>query len=84
MTAYRAASGLEAERLMEEFRRHIGTVQYVVRDAVSSAKFFNREIELFFEKYVNVNKKSVFGKVSAYFACVETNGRGGLHLHATL
>ncbi len=84
MTAYRAASGLEAENLIKEFRQYIGRVQHIVRDPVSSAKFFHREIELFFDKYVKVNKKSVFGKVSEYFACVETNERGALHLHGLL
>jgi hypothetical protein len=84
MTAYRAGSGPEAEKLMQEFRQYIGRVHHVVRDPVSSAKFFHREIELFFEHYVKVNKKSVFGKVSAYFACVETNERGALHLHGLL
>ncbi|XP_044714565.1 PIF1 protein [Hirsutella rhossiliensis] len=52
--------------------------------AVSSAIFFHREVSLFFEKYVNAGQESVFGKISHYYATVETNERGSLHLHGLL
>ncbi|KAJ6436015.1 Pol-like protein [Purpureocillium lavendulum] len=38
----------------------------------------------FFEKYVRAGNQSVFGKVSHYYATVETNDRGSLHLHGLL
>ncbi|GKT61135.1 putative conserved hypothetical protein [Colletotrichum tofieldiae] len=84
LAAFRVADGKQAEELMEKFRKQIGRVQHVVRDAVSSAKFFHRELELFFEKCVSVGEESIFGKVSCYFGCVETNERGALHLHGLL
>ena len=84
LAAFRAADGREAEELMEKFRKHIGRVQHVVRDAVSSAKFFHREMELFFEHCVRTGEESIFGKVSCYFGCVETNERGALHLHGLM
>jgi hypothetical protein len=53
-------------------------------DPVSSAIFFHREISLFFEKYVRTDQESVFGKVSHYYATVETNNRSSLHLPGLL
>ncbi len=38
----------------------------------------------FFKHYVRVGKPSIFGKVSNYYATVETNDRGALHLHGLL
>ncbi|XP_044716325.1 uncharacterized protein HRG_09857 [Hirsutella rhossiliensis] len=38
---------------------------------------------LFFEKYVNTGRESIFGKISHYYA-TETNERGSLHLHGLL
>ena len=84
LTAYRAKDGKEAEDLMNKFRCHIGRIQHLVRDPVSSALFFHREVSLFFEKYVKTGESSIFGKVSCYYACVETNERGALHLHGLL
>jgi hypothetical protein len=55
-----------------------------VRDPVSSAKFFDREIRIFFNDCVRVGKQSIFGKVSGYYGCVETNERGAEHLHGFL
>jgi hypothetical protein len=84
LAAFRVADGKEAEELMEKFRKQIGRVQHVVRDAVSSAKFFYRELGLFFDYLVAVGEDSVFGRVSCYFSCVETNKRSGLYLHGLL
>jgi hypothetical protein len=84
LCAFRVADGNQAEALMEKFRKQIGRVQHVVRDAVSSATFFHREMALFFEHLVATGEESVFGKVSCYFGCVETNERGALHLHGLM
>ncbi|KAF6806949.1 hypothetical protein CPLU01_15849, partial [Colletotrichum plurivorum] len=73
-----------AEELLKQFQAHISNVQHVVRDPVSSAKFFHREMDLYFKHLVSVGEDSVFGKVSCYFGCVETNERGALHLHGFL
>ncbi|KAJ4226079.1 hypothetical protein NW757_014287 [Fusarium falciforme] len=50
----------------------------------SSAIFFHREVEMFFEHYVKVGEESVFGQIGQYFAAVETNERGALHVHGLL
>jgi Helitron helicase-like domain at N-terminus len=84
LTAFRGLSGREAEELFQALQQHINSVQHTVRDPVSSAMFFHREISLFFEKYVRTGQDSVFSKVSCYFASVETNDRGALHLHGHL
>jgi hypothetical protein len=84
LTAYRAVSGELARQLVDQFCRHIGWVQHVVRDPVSFAKFFDREIRLFFQHCVRVGGPSIFGKVSGYYSCVETNERGAEHLHGFL
>jgi hypothetical protein len=52
-----------------------------IHDPLSSTLFFFREVSLFFEHYVRAGRLSVFGKVSHYYATVETNDRGALHLH---
>jgi Helitron helicase-like domain at N-terminus len=64
LTASRGLSGREAEELFQALQQHINSVQHTVRDPVSSAIFFHREISLFFEKYVRTGENSVFGKVS--------------------
>ena len=84
LTAYRVISGEQARQLVDQLRKHIGRVQHIVRDPVSAAKFFDREIRLFFNHCVRVGEQSIFGKVSGYYGCVETNERGAEHLHGFL
>ena len=84
LTAFRVQYGNEATQLFSMLQRRIGSVQYTVRDPVSAATFFHREVSLFFEKYVRTGQDSIFGRVSCYFGCVETNERGALHLHGFL
>ncbi|KAF6781542.1 hypothetical protein CSOJ01_16073, partial [Colletotrichum sojae] len=84
LAAHRIYDGPKAEALMEELRRQVRRIQHLVRDPVSSAQFFHREIQLFFQHCVAIGEESIFGKVSAYFGCVETNERGALHLHGFL
>ncbi|KAF6794973.1 DNA repair and recombination protein [Colletotrichum musicola] len=80
-----ARSEAERTKLFADFKRNFGgRVQHVVKDAVSSAQFFHREIELFFKHLVAVGEESIFGKVSSYFGCIETNERGALHIHGLL
>ena len=38
-------------------------------------------MELFFKHCVAPGHEAVFGKVSCYFGCTETNDRGMLHFH---
>jgi hypothetical protein len=84
LTAFRGEDEKEAKELFRMLQQHINSIQHTVRDPVSAAIFFHREVSLFFEKYVRTGENSVFGKVSCYFACVETNERGALHLHGLL
>ena len=73
-----------AKELLADLRARYDRIALSTMDPVSSAIFFHREISLFFEKYVRTGKESVFGKVSHYYATVETNDRGSLHLHGLL
>ncbi|RSL78064.1 hypothetical protein CEP52_017666, partial [Fusarium oligoseptatum] len=73
-----------AKELLADLRGRYDRVALSTMDPVSSAIFFHREISLFFEKYVRAGQESVFGKVSHYYATVETNDRGSLHLHGLL
>lgn len=57
LTPFQGLSGREAEQLFQKLRQHINSVQHTVRDPVSSAIFFHREISLFFEKYVRPGAK---------------------------
>lgn len=84
LTASRVAQGPGLNLLIQKFRDQVGRIQHVVRDPVSSATFFHREIELFFKHYTPQGVDSIFGNISCYFGCIETNDRGALHLHGFL
>ncbi|XP_044714443.1 ATP-dependent DNA helicase PIF1 [Hirsutella rhossiliensis] len=73
-----------AKELLADLREKYDRIALSTMDPVSSAIFFHREISLFFEKYVNTGRESIFGKISHYYATVETNERGSLHLHGLL
>ncbi|KJZ70132.1 hypothetical protein HIM_10473 [Hirsutella minnesotensis 3608] len=73
-----------AKELLADLREKHDRTALSTMDPVSSAIFFHREVSLFFEKYVNTGQESIFGKVSHYYATVETNERGSLHLHGLL
>jgi hypothetical protein len=73
-----------AEELLADLRERYDRIALSTMDPVSSAIFFHREISLFFDKYVNPGRESVFGKIGHYYATVETNERGSLHLHGLL
>ena len=84
LAAHRQLSKAEAEELLEKIRNGFPSIHLSVRDPVSSAQFFHREIEAFFKHYVQPGQNSIFGKVSKYYATVETNDRGALHLHGNI
>ncbi|PVH90212.1 hypothetical protein DM02DRAFT_683692 [Periconia macrospinosa] len=73
-----------AKELLADLRGRYDRIALSTMDPVSSAIFFHREVSLFFEKYVRTGQESVFGKISHYYATVETNDRGSLHLHGLL
>ena len=73
-----------AKQLLTNLRDKYDRVALSTMDPVSSAIFFHREVSLFFEQYVRAGQESVFGRVSHYYATVETNDRGSLHLHGLL
>ena len=73
-----------AEELLANLQEMYDKIALSIMDPVSSAIFFYREVSLFFEKYVRAGQESVFGKISHYYATVETNDRGSLHLHGLL
>ncbi|KJZ68594.1 hypothetical protein HIM_12014 [Hirsutella minnesotensis 3608] len=73
-----------AKELLADLRGRYDRIALSTMDPVSAAIFFHREISLFFEKYVRTGQESVFGKISHYYATVETNDRGSLHLHGLL
>jgi hypothetical protein len=47
-------------------------------------EFFRREILLFLKHFVKPGQDSIFGHVSHYYAAIETNDRGALHLHGLM
>src|SRR5436190_23690365 len=55
-----------------------------VHNPLSLTLFFFHKIRLFFEHYIRVGQPSVYGQVSHYYATIETNNRGALHLHSLL
>ncbi|KAL6405949.1 transposase [Ilyonectria robusta] len=73
-----------AKELLADLRGRYDRIALSTMDPVSAAIFFHREVSLFFEKYVRTDQESVFGKISHYYATVETNDRGSLHLHGLL
>ncbi|KAM4067705.1 PIF1-like helicase [Hirsutella rhossiliensis] len=73
-----------AKELLADLRGRYDRIALSTMDPVSAAIFFHREISLFFEKYVRTGQESIFGKISHYYATVETNDRGSLHLHGLL
>ncbi|KAG6996878.1 ATP-dependent DNA helicase pfh1 [Fusarium oxysporum f. sp. conglutinans] len=73
-----------AKEHLADLRGRYDRIALSTMDPVSSAIFFHREVSLFFEKYVRTGQESVFGKISHYYATVETNERGSLHLHGLL
>ncbi|KAM6514313.1 hypothetical protein FALCPG4_015463 [Fusarium falciforme] len=73
-----------AKELLADLRGRYDRIALSTMDPVSSAIFFHREVSLFFEKYVRTGQESVFGEISHYYATVETNERGSLHLHGLL
>ncbi|KAM4064102.1 Arrestin-lik [Hirsutella rhossiliensis] len=73
-----------AKELLADLREKYDRIALSTMDPVSSAIFFHREISLFFDKYVNTGRESIFGNISHYYATVETNERGSLHLHGLL
>ncbi len=66
--------------------------QNIAMDPYAAAKFFNFIIVVILETLFGVqateyqvrNRPGIFGRVSAYYALTETQGRGCLHLHLLL
>lgn len=84
LAAYRGQDGEAARELLRNLSTSLQVATVSIHDPLSSTLFFFREISLFFEHYVRVRAPSIFGKVSHYYATVETNDRGALHLHGML
>lgn len=68
---------VEAAKLLNYSAR----LKIVAEDPVSVAEYFNLFVEIVVEK---IFKKGLFGKYVAHYGVVETQGRGGLHLHCLL
>lgn len=73
-----------AKQKLADFAQSLDFIHDSVRDPVSSAEYFGREIECFFKHYVQVGQRGIFGKVSAYYGLIQTNERGALHLHGLM
>jgi hypothetical protein len=85
LAAYRKEDKAGAEAtLLRALQDRYERVKLAITDPISSAIFFHREVEMFFEHYVKVGEESVFGRIGQYFAAVETNERGALHVHGLL
>lgn len=81
---HRFYSAEVAREKLANLTRSVGFVHDMVRDPVSSAEFYYRSVRCFFDQYVRVDKPSIFGRISAYYALTETNERGALHLHGLM
>jgi hypothetical protein len=84
LAAYRLHESEQAEEVLRELTSSYLRLRLAILDPLSSLLFFHREISMFFKYYVRVGQDSIFGRVSNYFANVETNERGALHLHGLL
>ena len=84
LAAHRGRDKEAARVLLDALRTSLQVTTLSVHDPLSSTIFFFREISLFFEHYVRVGRPSIYGNVSHYYATVETNDRGALHLHGML
>ncbi len=87
LAVYRESDMPVARELLNSLVSHVRRTthsRFVNRDPVSAALFFKIQIDAFFKHLVRINKTGCFGKISNYFATVETNGRGMLHLHGLL
>jgi hypothetical protein len=84
LAAHRNRDGEAARALLRALSTSLQVTTLSVHDPLSSTLFFFREISLFFEHYVRVGRPSIYGKASHYYAAMETNDRGALHLHGLL
>jgi hypothetical protein len=84
LAAYRGRNSEAARAFLHALSTSLQVTALSVHDPLSSTLFFFRKISLFFEHYVRIGRPSIFGKVSYYYAMVETNDRGVLHLHGLL
>jgi hypothetical protein len=84
LAAYRSREPKEAEAFLTGLDASFKRMRLAISDPLSSALFFHREISMFFKHYVRAGESSVFGRINQYFAAVETNERGSLHLHGLL
>ena len=82
---------------LDNFMNHLGPdidqrARNIAQDPYAAAKFFHFMIHAILETLFGVritnfqvrNRKGIFGKISAYFGTVESQGRGTLHLHILL
>ncbi len=77
----------DAKEILNSLTSHLRSTtrsRFVNRDPVSSALFFKNQVDAFFKNLVKTNETGCFGRISNYFATVESNGRGMLHLHGLL
>jgi hypothetical protein len=84
LAAHRGRDGEAARAFLRALSTALQAATLSVHDPLSSTLFFFREISLFFEHYVRVGRPSIYGKASHYYATIETNDRGALHLHGLL
>ena len=84
LAVYRTHEPEKAEVFLRSLDLAYKRARLAISDPISSAIFFHREISMFFEHYVRIGEESVFGRINQYFAAVETNERGALHLHGLL
>jgi hypothetical protein len=84
LAAHRGRDGEAARAFLRALSTALQATTLSVHDPLSLTLFFFREISLFLEHYVRVGRPSIYGKVSYYYAAIETNDRGALHLHGLL
>jgi len=84
LTAHRERDKEAARAFLRALSTSLQKATLSVHNPLSSTLFFFREISLFFEHYIRIERPSIYRNMSHYYATVETNDRGALHLHSLL
>lgn len=66
-------------------KNFLNRMKFVINNPFIQAKFFDKIVTNFFKHILAFNKpKGLLGKLNVYYAIIETQNRGSLHLHCLL
>ena len=63
--------------------------KFIAKNPIAGAEFFHTTVDATIRALLGYDdskpgKKGIFGEVQAYFGCVESQGRGSLHIHMVI